>query len=64
MTKLLSDRWFKEKSENLNEESLNIIDEEINEDYQIEDNLDLENTSLEESEEANQDELTESDLID
>lgn len=63
MKKLLSDRWFKEKSE-LNEENLNIIDEEINENYQTEDDLDLDldNAPLEESNEV--EEVIETDLID
>ena len=64
MKKLLSDRWVREKSENIDEENLNLMDEDVNEDYQTEENLDLDDMYLDTNDEVNQDETMESELTD
>jgi hypothetical protein len=64
MKKLLSDRWIREKSENIDEESLNIIDEEINENYQTKEKSDLEESPIDINDESSQDEATEFEAID
>ena len=64
MKKLLSDRWIREKSENIDEESLNIIDEEINENYQTKEKSDLEEAPIDINDESSQDEATEFEAID
>jgi hypothetical protein len=64
MKKLLSDRWIREKSENIDEESLNIIDEETNENYQTKEISDLEEAPIDINDESSQDEATEFEAID
>ena len=63
MKKLLSDRWFKEKSENITEDALNSVNEEISEDDLAEENTDWENLSQDTDVEINQDEETESETL-
>lgn len=57
--KLLSDRWFKERSANINEGNLDFIEEDIDEDNINEENTELEDSLPEINEEANQNEITE-----